>query len=87
MRQGFSAMSVFPLKLDAGAPPEPTTEEITRIREARQRNLRTKTVEELRALALAGGPIEAGPAQRSNDAVRPGSERDRIREESRRRHL
>jgi 5-methylcytosine-specific restriction protein A len=51
---------VFPLKLDAGAPPEPTTEEITRIRETRQRKLRTKTVEELRVLALAGGRSTPG---------------------------
>ena len=51
---------IFPLKLAAGLPPTPTTEQIVRIRRERQRQLRTKPLEKRRQLADAAGAQKPG---------------------------
>ena len=59
---------VFPLTLTgADSPPTPRREELEQISHTRQRQLRTRTLEELRAMALAGG--KNVPGKRDTTAV------------------
>jgi len=51
---------IFPLKLVAGQPPTPTTEQIVRIRRERQRQLKRKSLEKLKQLADAAGAQTPG---------------------------
>jgi 5-methylcytosine-specific restriction protein A len=51
---------VFPLRLVDGQQPQPTLEQVQKIRRGRQRQLRTKTLEELKALAERGGRRSPG---------------------------